>query len=103
MSNLHWLIVIPFYFFAALSLFFALSITCRLVRAKLGANPLAVAAALTALLAAIVPVAVGWIPLSAYTTLRMIGLGVASFVLAAVDTVLMPGLGLPLDDELRDI
>jgi hypothetical protein len=33
----------------------------------------------------------------------MIGLGVASFVLAAVDTVLMPGLGLPLDDELRDV
>jgi hypothetical protein len=103
MGNLHWLIVIPFYFFTALSLFFALSIGCRIIRAKVGANPLAVAAAVTALLTAILPVAAGWVPLAAYTTLRMVGLGVASFVLAAVDTLLMPSLALPLDDELREV
>lgn len=103
MSNLHWLIVIPFYFFAALSLFFALSIPCRIVRAKVGANALATSAALTAVLTAVLPVVAGWIPLAAYTTLRMIALGLASFVLAAIDTVLMPRLGLPLDDELRDV
>jgi len=102
MGNLHWLIVIPFYFFSALSLFFALCIASRLVRAKVGANPLATIAATVAVLTAIVPVVTGWVPLAAYTTVRMIGLGVVSFVLATVDTVLMPSLTLPVDDDLRD-
>lgn len=103
MSSLHWLIVIPFYFFTALLVFFALSLLCRIARARVGANLLAVAAATTSLATAILPLIFGWTSLELYTTLRMVGLGAASFVLAAIDTVLMPNLGLPLDEELRDV
>lgn len=102
MSSLHWLIVIPFYFFTALLVFFVLAITCRVLRARVGANPLAITAAVTALVATVVPAALGWLPLEAYTSMRMVALAVGSFVLAVLDMLLMPTLGLPLDDELRD-
>ena len=99
---MHWLIVVPFYFFAALSSFLALTLLGRLVRLKWGANALATAAVLLAVVAVAVPLSLDWIDVQHLSGRRLLALGAATLVLAALDTLLQSVLPLPLDRELSE-
>lgn len=103
MGSLHWLILFPYYFFTAVCLFLLLSLTCRVLRAGVSANPLATTAAVAAAVAAILPLAVGWTRLAQYSWQGLVALLAASAVLATVDAALSTSLKLPLDAELEDV
>jgi len=86
MGALHWLIVVPYYFVGALAALPLLMLLCRLVRAKASINAL-VGAAIGGTVAAIaVPLACGWLDLSAFTGRPLLLLVIASLLFAALDT-----------------
>ncbi len=99
---MHWLVVIPFYFFAAILTFLVLALASRIVRLKVGANALAIAAVVLAVAVVAVPLAADWIDLAHLTGRRLLALGAATFVLAALDTLLQPVLPLPVDRDLSE-
>ncbi len=103
MGSLHWLVLFPYYFFTALTLFLVLSIACRVVGAKSSANPLATGAIVLGLIATALPLLSGWTHLADYSWQGMVALLVASLLLATVDTFLKSGFPLPLDEELEDV
>jgi uncharacterized membrane protein YagU involved in acid resistance len=96
----HWVVVVPFYFFAALTAFLLLTVVSRLVRLRLGANAVATAAVVLAVAIVALPLALDWIDLEDLSGRRLLALGAASFVLAALDTLLQPLLPLPADRDL---
>lgn len=100
---LHWFILIPYYFFLALSVALLLVLLARLVRARVSASHLVTAAVLLALAGVSLPLATGWATIDDYTTRGFVVLAVASFLLAALDTLLGSALPLPLDRELEGI
>lgn len=99
----HWLVVIPFYFFTAIATFLGLALMSRVLRLKVGANALAIAAVLLAVGVVAVPLAADWIDLAHLTGRRLLVLGAATFVLAALDTLLQPVLPLPADRDLSEL
>ena len=99
---LHSLVVIPFYFFAALGTFLALALTSRILRLKVGANALATAAVILGVAVVAVPLALDWVDLQHMTGRFLLGLGAVTFVLAALDTLLQRLLPLPIDRELAE-
>lgn len=98
----HWLVVIPFYFFSAILTFLVLALVSRVVRVKVGANGLGITAVVLAVAVVAVPLALDWIDLEHLNGRRLLALGAATFVLAALDTLLQPYLPLPADRELSD-
>lgn len=100
MASLHGLIVIPYYFFAALAILFLLLVIARLTRARVAAHVLVLAAVSLSLAALVAPLLVGWTTLAQYTGWPLVLIAVVSFALAAVDVVLQQWLPLPLDREL---
>lgn len=103
MGNLHWLILVPYYFFGALSLLLLLMVVARLLRLKIKVNTLVMTAVLIALAAVALPLVAGWAELEDYSGRVLLVVGVDSFLLAAVDTWLESRLPLPLDRELRSL
>ena len=99
----HWLIVVPYYFFAALTALPLLMLVSRLLRLKVPINTLVGAAIAVALAVVIVPLATDAVDLTAFTGRPLLVLGAASFVCAALDAALARVLPLPLDGELRDL
>ena len=99
---MHWFLLVPFYVFIAIGVFLLLSILCRVLRLKLSANALAVTAVIVGVVIVLLPLFEG-IQLSDYTSRRLLVVGVATFVLATIDTLLEPLLPLPLDAELADL
>lgn len=98
---MHWLMVIPFYFFGALLTFLLLALGSRILRLKVGANPLATAAVVVSIGGLITLLGlVDVIDMAHLTGRQLLVLGGATFVLAALDTLLAPALPLPLDGEL---
>ena len=100
---MHWLILFPYYFFTALCLFLIFSLLCRVVRAKVLANPLSMAAVIGSVALTALPLIAGVAHIDDYSWPGMVALLIAGFALAALDTFLKSGLPLPLDEELRDI
>ena len=100
---MHWLVVIPFYFFGALTAFLLLSLASRMVRLRLGVNAVATASVVLAIIALALPLAFDWIGVEDLSGRRLLALGAASFVLAALDTVLRPLLPLPADRDLAEL
>ena len=100
---LHALIVVPFYFFSAILTFLALALACRVTRAKIGANTLAIVAVVLAVGVVAVPLALDWIDLAHMSGRRLLVLAVATVVLAAIDTLLQPLLPLPADRDLAEL
>lgn len=100
---LHTLIVVPFYFFSAILTFLVLALACRITRAKIGANSLAIVAVILAVAVVAVPLALDWIDLAHMNGRRLLVLAVATVVLAAVDTLLQPLLPLPADRDLAEL
>ena len=99
---LHSLVVVPFYFFAALGTFLTLALASRVLRLKIGANALAITAVVLGVAVVAVPLALDWVDLRHMTGRFLLGLGAATFVLAALDTLLQPLLPLPIDRELSE-
>ena len=103
MGALHWLIVVPYYFVGALAALPLLMLMCRLARAKVSINAVVGAAIGVTVAAIVVPLACGWLDLSAFTGRPLLLLLLASLLLAALDAALAERLPLPLDTELRDL
>jgi hypothetical protein len=98
----HWLVVIPFYFFSAILTFFVLTVVSRLLRLQIGANALAISAVIVAVAVVALPLTLDWVDLEHLNGRRLLALGAATFVLAALDTLLQPRLPLPVDRDLSD-
>ena len=103
MSSLHWLILFPYYFFTALSLYLLFALVCRIVRADAAANTLAITAVLCSLAATAAPLLMGLSSLADYSWQGLVVLLLVSSSLAAVDALLKGGLPLRLDKELEDV
>jgi len=95
-----FLVVIPFYFFGAIATFLVLALASRVLRLSASANALAIAAVVLGVGVVAVPLAADWIDLVHLGGRRLLVLGAATFVLAALDTLLQPLLPLPADREL---
>lgn len=100
---MHALILIPYYFFGAISLLMVLITLCRIVRLPVPAHRLAVAAASASLIGVAVPLLAGLTDLHDYTVLRMAALVAVSLVLAGLDTALRRVLPSHLDEELEKL
>lgn len=98
----HWLIVVPCYFFAAISTFLVLSLVSRVLRLDVGANTLATTAVILAVAVVAIPLAADWIDLAHLNGRRLLVLVGATFVLAAFDTLLQSALPLPADRDLSE-
>ena len=103
MGWLHWFTLIPFYFVGSLAALPFLMVVCRLLRVKLSINTLAGAAIVLSVGGIAIPLACGWVDLTAFRGRQMLALGVLSVLLAAVDAALVNVLPLPLDQELQDL
>ncbi len=103
MGALHWLILFPYYFFTALTVYLVLVVACRIVRAQPSANPLATTAVVTGVVLTALPFVASNVSIDAYGWQGLVFLLVVSLALATVDTVLKSSLPLPLDQELEDV
>lgn len=103
MGNFHWLLLIGFYFFTSLTCLLALTVISRLVRASVAVNTLVMTSISVSFIAILVPLLTGWARLTDYSGTRLLMLGVASFILAAIDLILQRWLPLPLDEELAEL
>jgi hypothetical protein len=99
----HWLILVPFYFFGSLAALPLLIVVCRLLRLKASINVLVGMAIALSVAGIAVPLACDWVDLVSFRGGPMLVLGVLSMLLAAVDAALVNALPLPLDQELRDL
>ena len=99
---MHWMVVIPFYFFAAIGTFLVLALAARILRLAVGANALAIAAVVLGVAVVAVPLAADWIDLAHLGGRRLLALAAATFVLAALNTLLQSRLPLPADRDLSE-
>jgi hypothetical protein len=102
-GSTHWLLLIPYYFFAALGALLLLILLSRMARLRLSLNLLATTAVLLGIGFVTVPILTGCLRLEDYTVGRMLGLVGATCVLALVDSLLQPTLAIALDKELDDL
>ena len=100
---MHWLVVVPFYFFGALATFLVLALASRVLRLRVGANGLAITAVILGVGVVAIPLAADWIDLAHLGGRRLLVLGASTFVLAALDTALQSVLPLPADHDLDDL
>ncbi len=104
MGSLHWLIVVPLYFFTTLTLVLSFIQVARLLRLRVSVDALVTGASALAIGLIVAPLVAGWVTLDAYTGRAMLVLIVASFAVAGLDALLRESLPpLPLDDELREV
>jgi len=101
--KLHSLIVVPYYFFLALSLLPLLVLVCRLLRLKVSIGALVGVAIGMSVAAIAIPLIADWVDLARLSGRPMLLLGLLSFVLAALDAALARVLPLPLDTELSEL
>jgi len=102
-GSFHWLILFPYYFFTALSFLLLSIVVSRLLRLKVGVNPLVMTSVTVSVALVAVPLMLDWANLHDYEGRMMLGIGLASFVLAGVDVVLQQWLPLQLDRELSEL
>lgn len=103
MGAMHWLILVPYYFVGALATLPLLMLLSRLARANVSINALVGTAIGMTVASIVVPLACGWLELSAFTGRPLLLLVIASLLFAALDAALAQRLPLPLDTELRDL
>ena len=102
MGSLHWLIVVPLYFFGNMTLCLSFIVAARLLRLRVSVEPLVTGTSALAIVLTVVPLVAGWVTLDASAGRVLIVLIVASFAVAGLDTLLQSLLPLPLDKELRE-
>lgn len=103
MGSFHWLILFPYYFFTALSFLLLSIVVARVLRLKVGVNPLVMTSVVVSLALIAVPLILDWANLHDYEGRMMLAIGLGSFVLAGLDVLLEQWLPLPLDGELADL
>jgi hypothetical protein len=99
---LHWLIVVPLYFFGSITLLLSFILAARLFRLRVSVDPLVTGASALAIGLIVVPLVAGWVTLDAYGGRVLVVLIVASFALAGLDSLMQSLVSLPLDEELRE-
>jgi hypothetical protein len=100
-GSFHWLIVVPFYFFSALTFLLLTIVLARILRLKIGINPLVITAVTVSLGLVVLPLIAGWATVHDYEGRMMMVIGLVSLSLAGLDVVLQQWLPLPLDQELE--
>ena len=100
---LHWLILIPFYFFGSLAALPLLILIARLLRLKVSINALVGIAIAISIAGLAIPLACDWVDLVSLRGRHLLLLGGVSLVLAAIDAAMVKVLPLPLDQELQDL
>lgn len=98
---MHWLILIPCYFFGAMSVLALFMLGGRVLRLKLPIDWLVGVAIAIAAAAVALPLALDLVDLHSVSGRAVLALGVASFVLTGVDAALARLLPLPLDRDLE--
>jgi len=99
----HWLILIPCYFFGAMTLL-ALFMTCsRLLRLTVPIDWLVGIAIAGAVSAIVLPLALDLVDLHAVSGRAVLALGLASFALTGLDAAIARLLPLPLDRDLEQL
>jgi len=99
----HWLILIPCYFFLAMSLLAGVMLLSRILRMKLPIDWLVGAAIALAVALTVGPLALDLVDLHEISARAVLLLGVGSFVLAGIDAALARVLPLPLDRDLEQL
>jgi hypothetical protein len=100
---MHWLILIPYYFFGALTVLAFLMLSCRVLRLKAGMGTIAAVAVGVVIASLFFLLTFGVFAIHDFTFLPMLGLFALSLVLAGLDALLASSLPLPLDEELEQI
>jgi hypothetical protein len=100
---MHWLILIPYYFFGALTVLAFLMLACRLLRLGVGMGTIAATAVGVVIASLVIVLAFDVVDIHDFTFLPMLGLFALSLLFAGVDAMLATSLPLPLDDELEQI
>src|SRR5262245_42002391 len=103
MGNPHWVILIPYYFVGTLAALPLVILVCRLLRLKVAINVVVGIAIGLTLATIILPLAGGWLNLSAFTGRPLLLLILLSFIFAAADAALYQRLPLPLDRDLQEL
>ncbi len=103
MEYLRAFILIPFYFCSAIAALPVLVVIARILRLKVGINPLVYSSIVIALASIIVPLGLDLVDLEHYRGRALLGLVLLSIVVAFVDAALRKVLPLPLDDELAQL
>jgi hypothetical protein len=94
---LHWLVVIPYYFLGALALSGLFAVTSRLLRLPVTIERVNAAAVFVSMATLAALLGSGIVGIDDLTIVPLVVLGLASFVLAGVDSVLMNGRPLLLE------
>jgi hypothetical protein len=99
---LHWLIVIPLYFFGSMTLLLSFILGARLLRLRVSVDPLVTGASTLTIGLIVISLVAGWVTLDAHAGLVLVALIAASFAFAGLDTLVRSLVPLPLDEELRE-
>jgi hypothetical protein len=89
---MHWVLLVPVYFFGTISLFATFHIVARRLRLDVAAETLAARAGITVLVLLAVVFAAGLVTIEQVTIWSIAGLMAISFVLAALDVFVAPVL-----------
>lgn len=100
MSSLHWLIVVPYYFFLAMAYLSILMVGSRLLRIPAAINTLVGISIAVAFLDLVVLLGFVGISIRSFTLLPLLAIFAVSLAFAAIDVLLARRLPLPLDEEL---
>lgn len=103
MDTLHWLILVPYYFFLALAYLSLLMVGTRLLRIKTSINTLVGIAIAVSVLDLVVLFAFDILEIDHFRFWPLLGIFAVSLVFAAIDHLLHERLPLPLDEELAAI
>lgn len=103
MSSLHWLIVVPYYFFLAMAYLSILMVGTRLLRVKTSINTLVGISIAVSFLDLVILLGGGFLTIKQFTFLPLLAIFAVSLVFAAIDALLARRLSLPLDEELAAI
>jgi RsiW-degrading membrane proteinase PrsW (M82 family) len=100
---LHYLILVPYYFFGALTLTLAIILACRLTRRSLAINAVVSASVLGTIASLFVVLSTYHVSIEHFRLLPLLGLLAVSFLLAGIDAVLRKRLPLALDREIEGL
>lgn len=103
MGSLHWLVLVPYYFFLALAYLGLLMVGTRLFRIKTSINVLVGISIVVSLIDLIAIFALDLVEIDDFRFLPLLAIFSVSLVCAALDNVLHKRLPLPLDEELAAI
>lgn len=101
MGALHWLILIPYYFFGALALLSLMILISRILRLGVRINTLVSIAMVVTVFDLAFVLTTGILSIDDFTALPMIGLFAVSLVVAFIDYALLGNLPLSLDEEMQ--